>query len=237
MRSTVSSRPSGVGTCRAKLAIQRRFPRRSCCCRRQSARAAAVHSDQRPNCDWFPKHNEYTALPKIGTRAGRLRCSVLDLARGEVLTGGLVRLLREPPDELLEHVAHRQVADDIRVEVDVREPGDDLLEQARLVQLLDLVGETEPGDRLERPRGEPGDVGGEVRTHVLRVVLELAERQRGDVVEALPAVRRSTGSTLSIFPASATAFATTTSFVGSSTQSSRRSTVSGRMTLPYSDCL
>ena len=52
-----------------------------------------------------------------------------------------------------------------------------------------------------------------------------------------PVTPLSTGSTLSTLPFSAAARSSTASFVGSSTQSSRRSTTSGRITRPYSDCL
>lgn len=55
-----------------------------------------------------------------------------DLSRREVLTGGLVRQLRELPDQLLEHGAHLGVADRLGVQVDVRELLRDEIEQPGL---------------------------------------------------------------------------------------------------------
>ena len=57
-----------------------------------------------------------------------------DLARREVLAGRLVRELREAADELLVEVAHLQVGDDVRVEVDLGELRDDEVEEVLLAR-------------------------------------------------------------------------------------------------------
>jgi hypothetical protein len=64
-------------------------------------------------------------------------------ARREVLAGRLVRQLCEPPDQVFEHPAHVGVADDVRVQVDVRELLGDEIQKAGLGQPRDLRGEIE----------------------------------------------------------------------------------------------
>ena len=56
-----------------------------------------------------------------------------DLARREVLAGGLVGELREPADQLLVEVAHLDVRHRLGVQVDLGELADDLVEQVRPV--------------------------------------------------------------------------------------------------------
>ena len=73
-----------------------------------------------------------------------------DLARGEVLTGRLVRQLRESPDQLLVEVAHLEVGDDIGVQVDLGELADHLVEQVGLVEPGDLGVEVELLDDVSR---------------------------------------------------------------------------------------
>ena len=71
----------------------------------------------------------------------------------------------------------------------------------------------------------------------VRVVEELCERQRARVVELLTGHSLEDGLDVLDLPASCLCFSRTACFVGSRTQSSRRMTVSGSTTLPYSDCL
>ena len=54
-----------------------------------------------------------------------------DLARREVLSGGLVRELGEPADQLLVEVAHLQVRHGLGVQVDLGELADHLVEEVR----------------------------------------------------------------------------------------------------------
>ena len=97
-----------------------------------------------------------------------------DLARREVLAGGLVRLLREAPDQLLVDVAHLRVADDVGVQVDVGEAGDDEVQETGLVESLDLLLESELVDDLPCRRREAADVLAEVGRDVVGVGRELA---------------------------------------------------------------
>ena len=91
-----------------------------------------------------------------------------------------------------------------------------------------------------RTAGEKaGDVGAQVVGDVVRVVEELVEVERRGVVEAagLTSLQQDgLDVQLGLFPLGSRS-ASTAALVGSSTQSRRRSTTSGRMTLPYSDCL
>jgi hypothetical protein len=80
------------------------------------------------------------------------------LARGEVLSGRLVRELRELPDELLVQVAHLHVRDDVRMQVDLRELRDDEVEQVRAFEPGDLGIEAELVDHVAGARREPRDV-------------------------------------------------------------------------------
>ena len=66
-----------------------------------------------------------------------------DLARREVLAGGLVGQFGELADQLLEHRAHLGVADDVGVQVDVGELLGDQIEQPGLGQPVDLGVEVE----------------------------------------------------------------------------------------------
>jgi hypothetical protein len=61
-----------------------------------------------------------------------------DLARREVLAGGLVGQLGELADQFLEDRAHLRVADHLGVQVDVGELLGDEVEQPGLGQLVDL---------------------------------------------------------------------------------------------------
>ncbi len=81
-----------------------------------------------------------------------------DLARREVLSGGLVGELRELADQLLVEVAHLDVRDDVRVQVDLGELADDLVEEVGPAQPLDLDAEVELVDDVLGRLGEAPDV-------------------------------------------------------------------------------
>ena len=85
-----------------------------------------------------------------------------DLARGEVLPGGLVGDFREFPDQLLEDQSHLSVADGVGMEVDVGELFRDLIEEAVLREPLNLGEEVEPLKDVPHGWGERLDVGEEV---------------------------------------------------------------------------
>ena len=102
----------------------------------------------------------------------------------------------------------------------------------------DLGQEVVSFDDLFRGIRESADVLPQVRAEVVRVVGQLGEGQRVGVVEGEPASAcRRNGSASNCLPFRSFAVATTAFSLGSSTASSRRITVNGRMTLPYSLCL
>ena len=108
-----------------------------------------------------------------------------DLARGEVLTGGLVGGFGEAADELLEHEAHLDVADGLRVEVDRGEVLGDVVEQVRAVQLLERLVELEALEDVPGVLREALDVVEDVRLDVGGVIQELGEVELGGVEEAV----------------------------------------------------
>ena len=99
-----------------------------------------------------------------------------DLARGEVLAGGGVRVLVELADQVLEHVAHVVRGQLLQV-LHRGEPADDLEQDLRLGHPGDLVVQVEPLDDLPDVLGEAGDVVPQVLRHLRRV--------RGDRREVL----------------------------------------------------
>ncbi len=66
-----------------------------------------------------------------------------DLARREVVAGLLVGLFVEPHHQMLEQVAHLEVVDAVRVQIDVGHRLDDGEQAVAGVELLDLVAELE----------------------------------------------------------------------------------------------
>ena len=108
-----------------------------------------------------------------------------DLARREVVAGRLVGGLGELAHQLLEDVAHLDVAHHVGVQVDLGELLDHQVEAVGLVELLDLGLEAEVLDDLARPRAEAGDVLLQVGRDVVGVVGELGEVEAAGVVEGL----------------------------------------------------
>ena len=160
-----------------------------------------------------------------------------DLAGGEVLSRRLIGQFGESPDQLLVEVAHLQVGDDVGVEVDVGELADHLVEQIGLRQPCDLDVEVELVDDLPCAAAEPGDVAPQVPGDLAGVVEEAAEVEGRGVVEVLPGHVLQDRVDVLDLPSESSARSRTAALVGSRTQSRRRITVRGRMTLPYSDCL
>ena len=109
-----------------------------------------------------------------------------DLTRREVLARVLVHRLIELPEQLLEDVAHLQVRDLVRVEVDVLELLQHQEQQSGLVQLADRVAEVELLQHLPHVVGEPVDVGPQVRRQVGMVLQQPLERELRGVVEREP---------------------------------------------------
>ena len=110
-----------------------------------------------------------------------------DLAGREVLARGLVGLLRELADQLLEDVAHVLVGDVGRVEVEVGKPLDDAEQEVSVLQPVHLVEELEvDADGLPDVGREGVDIGLEVVGKVGGVLKQLAEVVGRRVVEPVP---------------------------------------------------
>jgi hypothetical protein len=156
-----------------------------------------------------------------------------------VLSGGLVRQLGELADQLLEHRAHLRVAHHLGVQVDVRELLGHQVEQPGLVEPVDLRVEVEALEDVAHRRRERLDVLAQVLADVVLVAHQLLQVERRRVVEVLPDFlsRNGSGFKPALSALEDARSSSTATLVGSSTQSRRRSTVNGRMTLPYSDCL
>ena len=112
-----------------------------------------------------------------------------DLARGEVLTRGLVGGLRELADQLLEDVTHLVVADGVRVEVGLGEVLEDLQQQVVVGEVHDGVLEPVLLEDLPHVRGERVDVVPEVFLQVVRIALHGLEVVLRAVKEAVGVAR------------------------------------------------
>ena len=108
------------------------------------------------------------------------------LARGEVLPGLLVRLLRADPDEFLEDVAHLDVVHAVGREIDRGERLDDLVEQVLLGHPRDLLVEGEPLHDGADVGREAVDVAVEVGRELVGVVEQLRQVELRQVVERPP---------------------------------------------------
>ncbi|TLD46543.1 MAG: hypothetical protein FAZ92_01169 [Accumulibacter sp.] len=108
-----------------------------------------------------------------------------DLARREVVAGGLVGEFVEAADEVLEDEPHLLVGHRVRVQVHVAELGDDEVEDVRLAHPLDLGFELEELEDVADVLRETLDVADEVLLDVVGVTLQPLEVERGVIVEAL----------------------------------------------------
>ncbi len=97
------------------------------------------------------------------------------VARGEVLSGRLVRRLRELADQLLEDVPHLLVRHRRRGEVDACELLRDEEEEVMLVELRDAVRHLVLVEDVLHVVGEAGHVVEQVRGEVLRVAQRAGE--------------------------------------------------------------
>ncbi len=155
-----------------------------------------------------------------------------------MLSGRLVRELGELADQLLEHEAHLGVADDLGVQVDPRELLGHEVEQVRLRELVDLRVELEALEDVPHRSGEALDVRAQVLRDVVLVAHQLLQVERRRVEEELPGLLEQEGLGVQARGLSQRLFGQHRGLRGfESTQSRRRRTVKGRMTLPYSDCL
>ncbi len=106
-----------------------------------------------------------------------------DLARGEVVTRGLVGRLVEAPDQVLEHQPHGDVVHHAGMQIDFRKFGDHQIEAVGLLHLLDLFLELEILEDLADVFGETVDVVSQMTTHIVRVALEFLKIQLAVIVE------------------------------------------------------
>ena len=116
-----------------------------------------------------------------------------DLARREVLPGGLVRQFGKLADQFLEDRAHLGIADGIGMEVDVGELLGDEVEQAGLGQLVDLGVKLEALENVAHGRRERLHVGAQVFADVVLVAHELLQVERRGVVEELAGLAQQEG--------------------------------------------
>src|SRR5258708_17751474 len=108
-----------------------------------------------------------------------------ELSGSEVFPGRLVRQLREPSDQLLVEVAHREVGHSRGVKVDLGEAGDDQVQQVRSIKACDLGVEVELVDNLPSTGRETGDVGLQVPGYLTGVIEQTSEVERRGVEELL----------------------------------------------------
>ena len=93
-----------------------------------------------------------------------------------MISGLLIGLLIEAPDEVFEDVAHRDVRDGVRVQVHGGDLLDDFKEPVGFLQLLDLFVELELLDDLPSTGGEPGHVVAEIGGELVGVAEKLSRR-------------------------------------------------------------
>jgi hypothetical protein len=137
-------------------------------------------------------------------------------SRGVKCSPAVSRQFSELANQLLEHQPYLGVAHRFRVQVDLGEALGRLVGQPRFLQPIHLQVELEALEDVAHRRREGLDVAAQVFADV---VLIRHPHQEGLGIQALAFPQLLLGQS-------------TASLVGSSTQSSRRSTVNGRITLP-----
>jgi hypothetical protein len=149
-----------------------------------------------------------------------------------VLAGGLVGELGELADELLEDGAHLRVAHRVGVQVDGREFLGDEVEQAGLPRGGRSGRGNSKWTKISRTAGRRPEVGAEVLADVVLIAHELLQVEGRGVVEKLARFLEEKGVGVEPGFLAQRFFGEDGGLGGASTQSRRRSTVKGRMTLP-----
>ncbi len=108
-----------------------------------------------------------------------------DLARGEVVSGFLVRRFVEFADKFFEAAPHFEVGNGVGVQVDLGELLDELEEAIRFIELLDLLIEPEVVEELAGFLGKGFRVMEKVLCETFGVVQEAAEVVLAGVIEGL----------------------------------------------------
>ena len=100
-----------------------------------------------------------------------------------MISSCLVSGFVEPPDQVLEHQPHFDVVNPIRVEINLAELGDDLVEAVGLLQFLDLFVELEALKDLADVFGESVDVIGEMPGDIIGIALQFGEVKLAVIVK------------------------------------------------------
>ena len=130
---------------------------------------------------------DHVALAQVPLRREQEVDHQLDhLARGEVLSGLLVRLLGADPNDLLKGVSHLDVVHAVGRQIDRGELLDDLIEQVFLRHTGDLLIEGKPLHDFPDVLREAVDVGVKIRRKLVRIIEELGQIQLGEVVQWPP---------------------------------------------------
>jgi hypothetical protein len=158
-----------------------------------------------------------------------------------VLPGGLVRDFRKTANQLLEEVAHLDVGDGARMQVDLAEALENLPEDAAVLQAFELIGEQELVEK------DVADVAGELGYVIDKILMELPrvlafqglEGETGQVVDFDVATDgriedHVPGLVIDAIPARSLPLPAAF-FDASRMQSRRRRTTNGRMAFPYSN--
>jgi hypothetical protein len=121
------------------------------------------------------------------------------------------------------------------MQIGVAEFGDDEIQDVRLAHFFDFTGELEKLEDAADIGGKAVDVAGEVLVNVVRVALELLERELGVIVKPLAGgfVQELVEGVVLVLSRWRSNSRRTFSFDGASTASNRRNTVIGSMTRSY----
>ena len=108
-----------------------------------------------------------------------------DLARGEVVPGGLIRQLVEAPDKVLEQQSHLDVINFIHMKIYLAEFGDDQIKDVRLAHLFDFSRELEVLEDTANIFGKSVNVRDQVLVDIVWITLELLKVKQRMVVKLL----------------------------------------------------
>jgi hypothetical protein len=140
----------------------------------------------------------------------------------------------ESPDQLLKDVAHLDIIYYLRVKINFTKLGYDKIQTVSFIELGNVLFKAKVIEDLAGFGGEPFDVVGQVSCDVVGVTLKLSNVNLLVLWKYWSATLFRIGSRfLTLPPWRLSNFFSTSSLVGSSTQSSRRSTVMGSIMSLY----
>ena len=108
-----------------------------------------------------------------------------DLTRREMITSGFIRQFIETTDEVLEDQPHLLIRHRVGRQIHITELRDDEIEDIRFTHFFDFALELEKIEDSADVGREPFDVTDEMLFDVVRVALQLLERQGRVIVKAL----------------------------------------------------